>query len=86
MWNYTRRNWTINLNASNINNVNFAKNTLEKLYAYGGSGITQKGIEQLTKLKVLDIGGNRRIKDVNFAKDTLEELNGSRELVIKYKR
>ena len=67
-------------NNKNINDVNFAKNTLEKLNASEKyCGITQNGIQELIKLKYLNISNNDKINNVNFAKFTLEFLDISGE-------
>ena len=65
------------LNNIKIYNINFLKFTLEKLDASGEKcRITQKGIQQLIKLKYLNVSDNKNIKSINFVKD-IEELNAS---------
>ena len=69
-----------------IYDINFLKNTLEKLDVSGKKcGIRQEGIEQLTKLKILNANDNENINDINFAKNTLEILYASSDSGITQK-
>lgn len=65
----------LNCKKGGITNVNHLKHTLEVFHCGGYySKITQNGISELYKIKILNCGNNRNITNVNHIGDTLEEL------------